>query len=244
VGKSAGTPYYQRDDITIYCGDCLGVMPELININLLLSDPPYGANINTQYKSNKRGALAECNDFPPIYGDDKPFNPAPFLCYPKVVLFGANYYADKLPITNSWWIWDKRDGLESKRADGTFNDNGEVEIIWTNLGGPPRIYSHRWMGAMKASEQQEKRVHPTQKPIALMEWCINLAKPEGIICDPYMGSSSTLIAAKNMGYPTVGIELSEDYCKIAIERLRQPSFWSIPKEPEQKPKQIEMDLDE
>lgn len=225
------TPFYERDRITIYCGDCLEILPGLKGIDLLLADPPYGANVNTAYKSSQRGALAQCNDYPPVYGDDKPFNPSHLLNYPKIILWGANYYADKLPTGNGWIVWDKRDGLESKREDGTFCDQSEVELAWSNITGATRIYSHRWMGMIKASQQQERRVHPTQKPVDLMAWCIQLAKPQGIICDPYMGSGSTLRAANRLNYPIIGIEISEEYCKIAVDRLRQPSFFLIPDRP-------------
>lgn len=220
-------PYYQDGLITIYHGDSRELLPLVKGIFLLLTDPPYGIRLDTKYRGQGRGfrgaklkgGLAVSNDYAPIAGDDEPFDPTHLLGYPKVILFGANYYADKLPPRGGWLVWDKIDGLKSSREIG-FNDNADAELAWTNLSGPPRICRHRWNGVMKASEKDKKRVHPTQKPIAVMDWCIQRAKHDaGLICDPYMGSGSTLIAARRRYLPAVGIELSEDYCRIAAERL-------------------------
>ncbi len=215
------TPYWERDGIAIYHGDCRDVLPSIVpaTVSLVLTDPPYGINEACDRKRRKRGALAACNDFPNIIGDTHPFDPAHLLCYPRLVLFGANHYADRLPSSPSWIVWDKLDGLTSKRALG-FNDNADVEMAWTNLGGPARLIAHRWMGMLKASERGERRVHPTQKPIALMESILgNWTRPGDLVVDPYMGSAPVLVAALAMGRPAIGIELEERYCEIAAKRL-------------------------
>ena len=213
-------PYYQDENATIYHGDCREVAAELwFGVDLLLTDPPYGISERCDRKGRKRGALAECNDFPPIFGDDGEFDPEPWLSFPKVVLFGANHYAHKLPPSASWVVWDKRDGLMSKRGDA-FNDNGDAEMAWTNLGGPVRVISHRWMGMLKASERTEKRVHPTQKPVAVMRRLITDARAiSGTVMDPFMGSGSTLLAASQLKTQAIGIEIDERYCEIAANRL-------------------------
>ena len=117
---------------------------------------------------------------------------------------------------------DKVDGLMSGREIG-FNDQADVEMAWSNIGGPARVYKHRWMGAMKKSEQQDRRLHPTQKPVALMRWCLQRAgvRPGDLVLDPYMGSGPVLRAAKDMGLRVIGIELEERYCEIAARRLSQ-----------------------
>lgn len=139
----------------------------------------------------------------------------------KVVLWGANHYADRLPPSPSWLVWDKVDGLESGRAVG-FNDQADVEMAWSNLGGPARLYRHRWMGLLKSSERDQRRLHPTQKPIALMAWIIaNWTMPGDLIIEPYMGSGPALRAAKDLGRRAVGIEIEERYCEVAAKRLGQ-----------------------
>jgi site-specific DNA-methyltransferase (adenine-specific) len=211
---------------TLYQGDCLEVMRNTMGINTMvidavITDPPYGISLATNYRERKRGSLARCNNFRPIEGDDKPFDPTPWLLFPTVVMFGANYYAKLLPASGAWIVWDKVDGLPSKREIG-FNDNSDCELIWTNVGNAARIIRHRWMGAMKASEQTERRVHPTQKPIELMRQIIrHYTKPGDTVLDPYMGSGTTGVAALMEGRSFVGIELDPGYYEIAKRRIEQ-----------------------
>ena len=196
-------------------------MPGLNGVDALITDPPYGISLPTNYKSRKRTALAECNDFAPIVGDDQPFDPTPFLDYRIVVLFGANWFADKLPVSGGWIVWDKLDGLTSKREIG-FNDGSDCELLWTNVGNVVRIIRHRWMGAMKGSEHGDKRVHPTQKQIALMEQIIKHYTPEGAtVFDPFMGSGSTGVACIRTGRKFIGVEIEPIYFEIAKERIEK-----------------------
>ena len=228
------TPYYERDGVAVYNADCRDALPGIdpANVGLVLTDPPYGVNERTDRKSKGRGNATEANDFAPVYGDDAPFDPAHLLVFPRAVLFGANYYADKLPTSAAWLIWDKRDGLTtSKRVIG-FDDNADAELAWTNLRGPARIISHRWKGMLKASEQDEKRLHPTQKPIVLMAQIIEaFSKPGDLILDPYAGSGPTLIAAWLLGRRAIGIEIEEVYCEVIAKRLNKlplPLFGGAP----------------
>jgi DNA modification methylase len=216
-------PYYERDGITIYHADCRDVLPTLAagSVDLVLTDPPYGISERTDRKARKRTALAGCNDFPPVYGDDDVYDPTPVLTFPRLVLFGANHFADRLPPSPSWIVWDKRAGLTSKRGDA-FNDNGDAEMAWTNLGGPVRVISHLWMGMLKASERDDKRVHPTQKPVALFHRIITEhTQPGDLILDPYMGSGPVARAAADLGRRYIGIEIEDRYCEIAARRLEQ-----------------------
>jgi DNA modification methylase len=216
-------PYYEdaASGIVIYHGDCRDVLPTLGAVDLALTDPPYGIDLDTANHRRKRTALANANDYPPIYGDDEPFDPSHLLGYPRLILFGANHFASRLPESPSWLVWSKTAGLQSKRAFG-FNDNADAELIWTNLGGPVRILGHQWIGLMKASENGERRVHPTQKPVALIRWLVeHFSNPGDIILDPYMGGGSTLKACLESGRRAIGIELEERYCEIAAKRLQQ-----------------------
>ena len=210
-------------EIKLYLGDCLEILPTLADdsVDALITDPPYGIGILTNCKKRKRAALTECNDFPPIHGDDKPFDPSLFLDFPVIVLFGANYYADRLPVSGGWIIWDKLDGLISKREIG-FNDNSDCELIWTNKGNVARILRHRWMGAMKGSENSNRRVHPTQKPIALMKMIVsNWTESGNVILDPFMGSGTTGVACVQTGRDFIGIEIEPKYFEIAEKRIKE-----------------------
>lgn len=191
------------------------------SVDAVVTDPPYGMNLATNYRDRKRTALAVCNNFRPIVGDDKPFDPRPFLIAPVVVMFGANYYAERLPASGAWIVWDKLDGLESGRDLG-FNDNSDCELIWTNKGNAARIIRHRWMGAMKGSEHNQRRVHPTQKPIALLRKIIeNYTPPGATIFDPYMGSGTTGVACVQAGRNFIGCEIDPTYFEIAQRRISE-----------------------
>lgn len=213
------TPYYDRDEIVIYCGDCLEVMPGLEGVDSLISDIPYGIDFDTDYTRFSGGASEQHrHKHRRINGDDKTFNPSHLLNHRRVVLFGANTFS--LPI-GAYLVWDKRSPGANKNA------MADAEIAWMNNGHGVYIFEHSWDGFNRASERGTN-YHPTQKPVIVMQWIIQKAKPQGLICDPYMGSGSTLVAAQREGRRAVGIELSEEYCKIAVERLASPTFFSLP----------------
>jgi site-specific DNA-methyltransferase (adenine-specific) len=208
------TPYYSEAGITIYHGDCREILPEVwFGVDLLLADPPYGVNAVQRGRTFGTSNACETNEYIPVFDDDKPFDPSHLLSFPKVILWGANHYADKLPAESRWLTWDKRDGTES-------NPLADCELAWTNLGGPARLFHHRWMGMIRASER-EKRMHPTQKPVALMKWCLMQAGNVAKVADPYMGCGPVIVAAHEMGIPAIGIEIEERYCEIAAKRLSQ-----------------------
>jgi site-specific DNA-methyltransferase (adenine-specific)/modification methylase len=232
------TPYYAGNGVELYLADALELVDSWPREAFLLTDPPYGVGERTDRGSMGRGAAApeyrrgfgsrsraiyEAKDFPPIVGDDRPFDPTPFLRFRKVVLFGANNYSARLPASNGWIVWDKLDGLRSVRSkvDGDgFNNNGDAELAWTNVIGAVRILRHRWMGLLKGSEGQERRIHPTQKPVELMARIIRRwSDPSDLIIDPFAGSGSTLVAAIREGRRAIGVEIVEAYCAGAARRL-------------------------
>lgn len=208
-------PYYEHAGITIYHGDCRDVLPLLdkASIDLVLTDPPYGINAVVNGKTFGTSNACRVNTYLPVVGDDKPFDPDPVLRFGPAILWGGNHYSSRLPDATCWLVWDKRDGLHS-------NPLADCELAWTNLRGPARLMSHRWMGMVKDSEWGE-RWHPTQKPLALMSWCLSLVPEARSVLDPFMGSGTTLIAAKNLGRRAIGIEIEERYCEIAARRLAQ-----------------------
>lgn len=205
-------PYYEDDYAVIYHGDCRELLPQITDIDFLLSDPPYGMDYQ---HGARRGGRTMGMDGHSIAGDQEPFDPTPLLGYRQVALWGANHYSEALPASRGWLVWDKRDGTPS-------NDQSDAEMAWTNFLTVARVFSARWSGGHRTGrEQAQGRVHVNQKPVALMTWCIRWAGEGGLICDPYMGSGSTLVAAKEMNRKVVGIELEERYCDIAAGRLAQ-----------------------
>ncbi len=217
-------PYYQQEGITIYHGDCRDVLPTLPKVDLILTDPPYGIQYNTDSSRFVRKPSAwwgetstkHSNNSPRVNGDDKPFDPSPFINQ-RSILWGANHYADKIPPSGGWLVWDKRLGVEQVAEKGW--PLSEAELAWTNIRGSVRVFRNRWMGLLR-SEEQGEYYHPTQKPVALMRWCLLLAKDKSVL-DPFMGSGTTLVAAKDLGIQAIGIELEERYCEVAANRLRQ-----------------------
>lgn len=219
-------PYYEEPGIALYQGDCLEVLPALGikpgDVALLWADPPYGVAERTDRASKGRGKRWTANDFAPVAGDDRPFDPAPLLAFPRAVLWGANHYCDRLPPSPSWWWWDKRDGI-------TPNDNADGELAWTNLGGPARQFSHLWNGICTASEVGRSRVHPTQKPEALAAWGFQRAKLKAgdLVVSPYLGSGPEAAAAKRMGLRFIGVELVPEYLDACVDRLRQGVLFAV-----------------
>jgi site-specific DNA-methyltransferase (adenine-specific)/modification methylase len=150
-----------------------------------------------------------------MVGDDQPFDPAPWLHYPQVILWGAQHYASRLPDGRGWLVWDKRCGPR-------VNDQGDGELAWTNLPQVVRIHRQLWMGLFRQGEEapsRERKVHPTQKPVALMAWCVQMTR--GLVLDPYMGSGTTGLACLRLGRPFIGIEIDPTYFATACRRLAQ-----------------------
>lgn len=210
------TPYYEHAGITIYLGDCRDILPTLDagSVDLVLTDPPYGVRNDCDYTRFTNGKSQNHNSGSDMVGDDQPFDPSPFLGFPRVVMFGANYYADSLPI-GTWLVWLK------KRDHQLGMFLSDCEIAWQKGGIGVYLYRHIWNGFDRESEKG-RTIHPTQKPVAVIAWCINRFGPEvNLILDPFCGSGTTLVAAKMLGRRGIGIEIEERYCEIAAKRLQQ-----------------------
>lgn len=202
---------------TLYLGDCREIAPSLPRPAAVITDPPYGI-AHQKGASGKRGAYSGRHDVrrngDAIAGDAEPFDPAPWLtAADAVVLWGANHFAQRLP-HGRWLAWNKLGGMEP------WDSFSDVEFAWHSERGADRIFSHLWKGLCQAGAG-EKRDHPTQKPVALMRWCIEQAKvaPGGLILDPYLGSGSTGVAAVQMGHPFTGIEIDPRYFDTACRRI-------------------------
>jgi site-specific DNA-methyltransferase (adenine-specific) len=221
-------PYYQDDAVTIYHGDCLQLLSELERCDLLLTDPPYGIGYDagarrkydspsTRNKTGNGGRGRFGKSWGPIRGDREPFQPQALLGSADfIILWGAHCYASRLPDSAGWLVWDKkRLGTIGRGFVGS-----DVDLAWTNWLGHTKVLSHLWDGLRRQSEVGE-HYHPTQKPLALMRWCIGLAPKADTILDPFMGSGTTLRAAKDLGRKAIGIEIEERYCEIAAKRMGQ-----------------------
>ena len=196
-------PYYQDDYCTIYHGDCREILPTLPKVDLVLTDPPYGSGYAAhpvvgkgKKKSNHApqkwdNAISDLSIIPNISE--------------QFIIWGGNYY--QLPPSRCWLVWIKRDAPPSLSG---------CELAWTNINANAKFFD--WP---IAATNAERIGHPTQKPIALMKWCLSFAPDAQTILDPFMGSGTTLRAAKDLRRKCIGIEIEEKYCEIAVKRLRQ-----------------------
>jgi DNA modification methylase len=205
-------PYYHDPvaGITIYHADCREILPHIV-ADAVVSDPPYGMNWNGKITRGKNGTgkVGPTKHFGrTIVGDSKPFNAAPFLDFPEVLLWGFNHFPHHLgPGTALVWIKRYDEGYGSFLSD--------AEIAWLN--GGCGVYCKR---DVSLQGESSNRLHPTQKPVGIMAWCLGFIKGQTIL-DPFMGSGTTLRAAKDLGRKAIGIEIEERYCEIAVNRLRQ-----------------------
>ena len=223
-------PYHSDASVTIYNEDCKKVLPWLERFDLLLTDPPYGMDIasrptvgapNTAKRGKSGTSKMGTKDMPAKeweIGDwDKEPPPRWFLdaateIAKHAILWGGNYYG--LPASSCWLVWDKKNG-DTKFAD--------CELAWTNLKTAVRKFDWRWNGMLQEGfgDKKETRVHPTQKPLALMRWCLGLVPDAVTVVDPFAGSGTTGVACKLEGRQAVLIEVNERYCEVAARRLQQ-----------------------
>jgi DNA modification methylase len=200
-------------------GDCLEVMPMLGKVDAVVTDPPYGIGIT---KSNR---LAVSRGLGGKSWDDAPANLSGLPDVPSIV-WGGNYF--DLPPTRAPLVWDKNN------ADRDFAD---FEMAWTNLDMVARRI------VLRPMNMDGGKVHPTQKPVRVMEWCLGFLPEARTILDPFMGSGTTLVACQKLGRAGIGIEIDPDYfaiaCKRVDEAMRQPDLFIPPAAPA---KQEAMDL--
>lgn len=224
---------------TIYRGDCRELFGSIL-ADAVITDPPYGAkytnkaNNRTVRPENKWTHYLRDSNFAPIHGDDKPFDPVPLLTLaPKILLWGGNYFASRLPDSRCWLVWDKREG-------GKPRDQADCEMAWTNVDAVARLYSHLWMGLCRRGEENlskgGRKLHPAQKPVALMDWSLKVLgiKPGQVVFDPYMGSGSLGVACIRLGIRYIGVEIVQEYYDIARQRLDK-ELLDLANRPEQLP---------
>lgn len=198
----------------IFIGSCSDFMNELKKCDCVVTDPPYGI----AYKSPTGSAMTQRGDYKVIENDDKDYDPAIlFEISEKIITWGGNHYANKLPNSAGWLVWDKRDGEQ-------INNNSDCELAWTNMINSARMFHHRWNGMIKASEHGKRRIHPTQKPIALFEWALDICSAGEKVAEPYLGSGSCLIACDKTKRSCVATEIDLDFAAAAIKRFIEEGF--------------------
>lgn len=258
-------PFYERNGIAIYAGDCLKIMPKLDGpFDAIIADWPYGTT-----------ACAWDSVIPlePLWRECKRLSNL-------AVLFGSQPFTSELVMSNLEWfkyslVWEKTLGTNPMLAKKQpLRKHEDILIFYSKqpvynpqmITGPPYRDIARESGldainkgargrkkaidnkgtrypssVLRFSNGNNKSVHPTQKPEPLMAYLVRTyTNPGDIILDNTMGSGTTLVAAQNEGRRATGIELSEEYCRVAVDRLRQPSFWSIREKPPA-PEQVDLE---
>jgi site-specific DNA-methyltransferase (adenine-specific) len=227
-------------------GDCLEVMPLLGKVDAVLTDPPYGIGLNTDnsrfsggssVSKSRRGTGRGSANGRAIINDSRPFDPSPILKMGShQIIWGFNNYPDKLPRGASL-VWIKR----NDDAFGSFLS--DAELAWMSKGHG--VYCHRDLSNNAITRERQ---HPTQKPIALMQWCLGFLPNAETILDPFMGSGTTLVACQKLGRQGIGIELDPDYFEIACKRVdeatRQPDMFVAPQIEAPKQETMKYDNDE
>ena len=200
------------EGVDLYLGDCREILPTLEKIDAIVTDPPYGIGESSK-KVASRGKLAMPKDYGEFDWDREP--PPSWLISMLQdvsrwqIIFGGNYF--NLPPSSCWLVWDKKNGS---------NDFADCELAWTNLPKAVRRIEWLWNGMIRKGS--DVREHPTQKPLGVMAWALDqLPEDVRVICDPFMGSGTTGVAAIQNGLSFIGIEREVAYFDAACLRLRE-----------------------
>ena len=185
--------------VTLYCGDCLEILPTLApgSVDAVVTDPPYGIGIAEKPVRQKHEKLDWDNAPPSSRLLEMVRSSAPVQ-----IMWGGNYF--DLPPTQGFLVWDKEQPEEFSLS--------MCEYAWTNLSKPARLFKRRVVSY--------KKHHPTQKPIELMQWCVEWAGMPHSVFDPFMGSGTTGVACVRLGRRFIGIELEPKYYAIAKRRIQ------------------------
>lgn len=219
------------EGVTLYLGDCREIIPTLGRFGAVVTDPPYGMALNTDNSRFSGGHAASVArrgngsgpaNGKPIYGDDKPFDPAFLTAIGKdQIIWGWNHFATQLP-KGALLIW-------LKRNDGAFESFlSDAEVAWFSRGAG--VFCRRDLSNNALAKTRQR---PTQKPVGIMQWCVE--KTRGSVLDPFMGSGTTGVAAVKLGRKFTGIEIDPGYFDAACSRisaaLKEPGLFIAPPKP-------------
>lgn len=220
-------PYYADNLVTLFHGDCRELLPSLSSVDLLITDPPYGVKMDKGFTGSGgfggHGAAIPRRRYEQDEWDavrpDKAIFDAMLTIADKVIIFGGNFFADILPQSKHWIVWDKLNTMPSF---------GDCELLWTNIKrNSIKKITYQYNGLLG---KESFRCHPTQKPLGLLIQLISEYSTGGLIVDPFAGSGTTLRASKDLNRKAIGIEIEEKYCEIAARRLEiaQPALFTAP----------------
>lgn len=232
-------------NVTLWHGDSLALLRERAfgKVGAIVSDPPYGIGYqhggsDADRTSARPGVKSRASSASKIEGDDAPFDPQPWIALAPasrekglnggarhILLWGADHFRTRLPEGGTLLAWDKHIG---KGPDDSFVD---CEWAWCGRTVRREVFRLLWKGVLRdktnpfdnSANGSPRRLHVSQKPVELMRWCIDKARPlTGLpVLDPYIGSGSTLIAAMTLGLPAIGVEIDEAIFETACERVRE-----------------------
>lgn len=212
---------------TLYLGDCMDILPTLPKVDAVITDPPYGINKDGQVRTTGGNGGRKAHEFLGWDGErpSQQVFDALLNAGHVSVIWGGNYFADLLPPTMRWLVWDK--GQRINQSDG--------ELAWTSMQSALRICTMNRVELLTDGTE-----HPTQKPVRLMTWCIEQAGRPQSILDPFMGSGTTGVAAMRMGLSFIGIEREPKYFDIACRRIEEAQKQAalFPHEEPRKPEQL------
>jgi site-specific DNA-methyltransferase (adenine-specific) len=209
----------------IHHGDCLDVLAWLgrDGIDAVLTDPPYGMSWDTD-STRFTGGQRDINrgdgrdDWGGVSGDDAPFDPAPWIDFPRVVLFGSNHYAQRLPVGTTL-VWLKKEDHHF----GTFLS--DAEVAWMKGGYGVYCFRKKFPPPSRMAEAGGECAYPCQKPVSLGVWCLKRmgVEPGMTVLDPYAGSGSFGESCLEYGARYIGIERVADTVAVAVDRLKRAS---------------------
>ena len=197
----------ETEKTTLYLGDCEEILPELPNVDAIVTDPPYGIGDKWD-KSGLKLWGAKLWDGKANWDNEikqKEIDLSLKKSFGKAIIWGGNYY--HLKPSRGYLIWDKMQSAFSL---------ADSEFAWVSEPITPKTFRYA-----RAQLATEGKVHPTQKPLPLMEWCLGFLPKAEVILDPFMGSGTTGVAAVNLGRRFIGIEREEEYFEVALRRIEE-----------------------
>ena len=223
----------QIGDCRLILGDCRDILPTLGPVDAVVTDPPYGIGRDGQKRTTGDNGRRKAYDFMGWDGErpDADLFRLILRAAPAHIIWGGNYFADLLPPTDKWLVWDK----------GQRNFSlADCEFAWSSQQLAARVLT-----LPRGEALQDGKEHPTQKPVRLMAWCLDMHPKAKTVCDPFMGTGTTGVACVQSGRRFIGIERERHYFEIACRRIEQAAAQGqlLPADPAGEPQQAGLALE-